>query len=159
MSLMQSQTVGEYHDIYLSSFVSHLLLAELGYRRVKHSLHSRSKEYAVPAKMLEGSVQPVFTQGKGEMGKNLDQGQKHPLFPADNPAWEWDAQSFVPDFGWYGEHSWTDVRMRVVGHMAMAYRDLVGSHPPKQLGCWDSNISRNDSDIEIYRHHYFTICR
>ena len=55
----------------------------------------------------------------------MDQGQKHPPLPADNPAWDWDAQSFVPDFGWYGEHSWTDVRMRVVGHMAMAYRDLA----------------------------------
>lgn len=73
-------------------------------------------------------VQPVLKQGTGEMGKNMDQGQKHPPLPADNPAWEWDAQSFVPDFGWYGEHNWTDVRMRVVGHMAMAYRDLARVH-------------------------------
>ena len=69
-----------------------------------------------------------------EMGQNMDQGQKHPPLPADNPAWDWDAQSFVPDFGWYGEHSWTDVRMRVVGHMAMAYRDLEESTFYKRTG-------------------------
>ena len=62
------------------------------------------------------------------MGQNMDQGQQHPPLPADNPAWDWDAQSFVPDFGWYGEHSWTDVRMRVVGHMSMGYRDLARIH-------------------------------
>ena len=73
------------------------------------------------------TVQPVFEQ-KGQQGTNMDQGQKHPPLPADNPAWEWDAQSFVPDFGWYGEHSWADVRMRVVGHLAMAYRDLIRVH-------------------------------
>lgn len=71
------------------------------------------------------SVKPVLQPKTGQMGQNMDRGQKHPPLPADNPAWDWDAQSFVPDFGWYGEHSWTDVRMRVVGHMAMAYRDLA----------------------------------
>ncbi|MBM73959.1 MAG: hypothetical protein CMK59_01055 [Proteobacteria bacterium] len=57
--------------------------------------------------------------------KNRDQGQKHPPLPANNPIWEWDAQSFVPDFGWFGEHSWMDVRMRVAGHLSAAARDLA----------------------------------
>ncbi len=55
--------------------------------------------------------------------QDRDQGQKHPPLPADNPIWDWDAGGFVPDFGWYGEHSWADVRMRVAGHMATASRD------------------------------------
>ena len=59
------------------------------------------------------------------VGPDLDHGQQHPPLPADNPVWSWDAGGFVPDFGWYGEHSWADVRMRVAGHMAMAARDLA----------------------------------
>ena len=55
--------------------------------------------------------------------ENLDQGQKHPPLPANNPVWNWDAKGFVPDFGWYGEHSWIDVRMRVAGHLSAAGRD------------------------------------
>ena len=54
-------------------------------------------------------VKEVLQQGTRTMGENMDQGQQHPPLPADNPAWDWDAQSFVPDFGWYGEHNWTDV--------------------------------------------------
>ncbi len=87
-------------------------------------------------------VKPVLQQGPRTMGQNrgqnMDQGQKHPPLPADNPAWDWDAQSFVPDFGWYGEHNWTDVRMRVVGHMAMAYRDLARVHILQED--WDTAI-------------------
>ena len=56
---------------------------------------------------------------------NLDQGQQHPPLPADNPVWSWDAGGFVGDFGWYGEHSWADVRMRVAGHLSAAGRDLA----------------------------------
>ena len=59
---------------------------------------------------------------------NLDQGQQHPPIPADNPVWEWDAQGFVPDHGWFGEHNWSDVRMRVIGHLSVAYRDLARSY-------------------------------
>ena len=59
---------------------------------------------------------------------NLDKGQQHPPIPPDNPVWEWDAQAFVPDHGWFGEHNWYDVRMRVVGHLAMVYRDLARSY-------------------------------
>ena len=55
--------------------------------------------------------------------QNLDQGQQHPPIPTHNPIWEWDAKAFVPDFGWFGEHSWTDVRMRVLGHLSIAGRD------------------------------------
>ena len=86
-----------------------------------------SKPVTIQTPSKQQAVQPVFEQ-KGHTGTNMDQGQKHPPLPADNPAWEWDAQSFVPDFGWYGEHSWADVRMRVVGHLAMAYRDLIRVH-------------------------------
>ena len=84
-----------------------------------------------PSTPATNAVQPVFAQHKrgdstqNPKSQNLDQGQQHPPLPADNPAWEWDAQSFVPDFGWYGEHNWADVRMRVVGHLAMGYRDLA----------------------------------
>lgn len=56
---------------------------------------------------------------------NMDQGQQHPPIPADNPMWNWDAKSFVPDYGWYGEHNWADVRMRAVGHIAVIYRDMA----------------------------------
>ena len=62
-------------------------------------------------------------QGEERRFEDRDQGQKHPPLPADNPIWDWDAGGFVPDFGWYGEHSWADVRMRVAGHMATAARD------------------------------------
>ena len=81
-----------------------------------------------PSASASQPVKPVLQEGSQTMGQNMDQGQQHPPLPADNPAWDWDAQSFVPDFGWYGEHSWTDVRMRVVGHMAMGYRDLARIH-------------------------------
>ena len=62
------------------------------------------------------------------MEQNLDQGQKHPPIPADNPIWEWDAKAFVPDFGWFGEHNWDGVRMRVMGHLAIGYRELARSY-------------------------------
>jgi hypothetical protein len=51
-----------------------------------------------------------------------DWGEQPPL-PANNPMWAWDAQGFVPDAHWYGEKSWDDVRMRVLGHQAVAMRD------------------------------------
>ena len=57
--------------------------------------------------------------------QNWDQGQQHPPIPTHNPIWEWDAKGFVPDYGWFGEHSWTDVRMRVLGHMSIAGRDYA----------------------------------
>ncbi|MEC7987879.1 MAG: hypothetical protein VX278_22115 [Myxococcota bacterium] len=63
--------------------------------------------------------------------ENLDQGQKHPPLPANNPVWNWDAKGFVPDFGWYGEHSWMDVRMRVAGHLSAAGRDLARLYAQK----------------------------
>ena len=87
------------------------------------------------------SVQPVF-----ENNGNLDKGQKHPPLPADNPAWEWDAQGFVPDFGWYGEHNWSDVRMRVVGHLAMGFRDLARFHLLQ--GDWKQAISTHERSIK-----------
>ncbi len=68
---------------------------------------------------------------KGEATEQMplrDQEQQHPPLPADNPAWEWDAGGFVSDFGWYGEHSWADVRMRVAGHLSIAARDVVRIH-------------------------------
>lgn len=89
----------------------------------------------------ERPVQPVF-ENKG----NLDKGQKHPPLPADNPAWDWDAQGFVPDFGWYGEHNWSDVRMRVVGHLAMGFRDLARFHLLK--GDWEQSIQTHELCIK-----------
>jgi|GEM_PF-1127721 len=66
---------------------------------------------------------------RGQEGfEDRDQGQRHPPLPADNPIWDWDAEGFVPDFGWYGEHSWADVRMRVAGHLATAARDQARVH-------------------------------
>jgi len=56
-------------------------------------------------------------------GPQHDQGQKHPPLPADNPVWDWNAGGFVSDFGWYGEKSWDDVRMRVAGHLGIIGRD------------------------------------
>lgn len=99
------------------------------------------------------AVQPVFEQA-GKQGNlenidnlnNLDKGQKHPPLPADNPAWEWDAQGFVPDFGWFGEHNWSDVRMRVVGHLAMGFRDLARFHLLNQD--WTMALQTNQRAIQ-----------
>ncbi|MFT4974813.1 MAG: hypothetical protein ACI8S6_000696 [Myxococcota bacterium] len=55
--------------------------------------------------------------------EDLDQGQQHPPIPADNPVWSRDVGGFVPEYRWYGEHSWADVRMRVAGHLSAAGRD------------------------------------
>ena len=55
--------------------------------------------------------------------EDLDQGQQHPPLPADNPVWSRDVGGFVPEYRWYGEHSWADVRMRVAGHLSAAGRD------------------------------------
>ena len=71
----------------------------------------------------ESPETPETPQTPSLQVENLDQGQQHPPLPADNPAWEWDAGGFVGDFGWYGEHSWADVRMRVAGHLSAAGRD------------------------------------
>ncbi|RME26087.1 MAG: hypothetical protein D6798_07345 [Deltaproteobacteria bacterium] len=70
----------------------------------------------------------------------VDQHQQHPPLPADNPAWQWEAGGFVPDFGWYGEHSWADVRMRVAGHIYVAGRDLARLHASggDLAGCADA---------------------
>jgi hypothetical protein len=50
-------------------------------------------------------------------------GMKHPPIPADSPAWRHDPGGFVPDFNFYGERNWDDVRMRVAGHIAVIERD------------------------------------
>ncbi len=56
------------------------------------------------------------------------QGQGDPLLiPADIEDWRFDAGGFVPSFEWYGEGSWDDVRMRAVGHISAAGRDLARS--------------------------------
>ena len=64
-----------------------------------------------------GATQPASPQ------ENLDQGQQHPPIPPDDPSREWDAGGFVSDYGWYGEHSWADVRMRLAGHLSVIGRD------------------------------------
>jgi hypothetical protein len=69
------------------------------------------------------SLQQSTTQKNDTPFENLDQGQKHPPLPIENPNWEWDPKAFVPDYGWFGEHSWMDVRMRVAGHLSAAGRD------------------------------------
>jgi len=51
------------------------------------------------------------------------EGVKHPPIPADSPAWRHDPGGFVPDFNFYGERSWDDVRMRVAGHISVIERD------------------------------------
>jgi hypothetical protein len=50
-------------------------------------------------------------------------GVQHPPIPADNAAWKHDAGGFVGNHFFYGERSWADVRMRVVGHIATVARD------------------------------------
>ena len=104
----------------------------------KETVTTELPNYSAPPKR---PVQPVF-ENKG----NLDKGQKHPPLPADNPAWDWDAQGFVPDFGWYGEHNWSDVRMRVVGHLAMGFRDLARFHLLK--GNWTQAINTHERCID-----------
>ena len=75
----------------------------------------------------QSSSTPQLTQATSNQGKesfkNQDKGQQHPPLPANNPVWSWDAKGFVPDYGWFGEHSWMDVRMRVAGHLSAAGRD------------------------------------
>lgn len=63
---------------------------------------------------------------------------KHPPIPANLSIWQWDAKGFVPDFGWYGEHSWSGVRMRVLGQLAIAYRLLARSHI--ENGSWEKGL-------------------
>ena len=75
-----------------------------------------------------GPTNPKTKQQKKPVSNQDNGTEKHPPIPADNPIWEWDAKNFVPDFGWFGEHSWMDVRMRVVGHISAAGRDLVRYH-------------------------------
>jgi hypothetical protein len=55
------------------------------------------------------------------------------VIPATNPALDAKtghdpAAEFVPEPAFYGEHSWDDVRMRVIQHVAMAGRDLARLH-------------------------------
>ena len=53
----------------------------------------------------------------------IHEGIQHPPIPADSPAWRHDPGGFVPDFRFYGERSWDDVRMRVAGHIGVIERD------------------------------------
>jgi len=53
----------------------------------------------------------------------IHEGVQHPPIPADSPAWRHDPGGFVPDFRFYGERSWDDVRMRVAGHIGVIERD------------------------------------
>jgi hypothetical protein len=77
-----------------------------------------------------------------------DQGQQHPPLPADNPSWEWDAGGFVPDYGWYGEHGWDDVRMRVVGHLGViAWTQAQGRAAGGDLGGAAAVLRRLDADL------------
>ena len=62
------------------------------------------------------------------MGSNMMEAQagvQHPPIPAENPAWENVRSGFTPSAHFYGEFSWDGVSMRVLGHMAHAYRDLA----------------------------------
>jgi len=52
-------------------------------------------------------------------------GIQHPPIPPENPAWENLNESFRNSPQFYGEFSWDGVAMRVLGHMAHAYRDLA----------------------------------
>ncbi|HJN75669.1 MAG TPA: hypothetical protein QGF58_17195 [Myxococcota bacterium] len=72
--------------------------------------------------------EPTALDGQDPGARHHDpvaQDQQHPPIPAHDPIWEWDAGGFVGHSQWYGEHSWTDVRMRVAGHMTIAGRDLA----------------------------------
>ncbi len=81
-----------------------------------------------PSETREGIADRPARPGPGAGFVDRDRGQRHPPLPADNPAWDWDAGGFVPDHGWYGEHTWDDVRMRVAGHLTLAARDLSRVH-------------------------------
>jgi hypothetical protein len=50
-------------------------------------------------------------------------GEQHPPIPADNEAWKDDSPGFRSAFFFYGERSWADVKMRVLGHIAAVERD------------------------------------
>jgi hypothetical protein len=52
-------------------------------------------------------------------------GVQHPPIPPDNPAWENLSDRFHNSPQYYGEFNWEGVAMRVLGHMAHAYRDLA----------------------------------
>jgi len=83
-----------------------------------------SRDEAGPHPSPRQEVRP----GPGAGFVDRDEGQQHPPLPANNPIWDGDTQGFVSDPGWYGEHSWADVRMRVAGHIALAARDLARLH-------------------------------
>lgn len=77
------------------------------------------------------------------------------LIPPENPALQGidtsdPDQAFVPQPAFYGEHSWDDVRMRVLGHVAVAGRDLARARAMRSdwEGCaqaYDALIRRMES--------------
>ena len=74
--------------------------------------------------VVEPTVEPapVVLEKSGEV-IGVQEGVQHPPIPADSPAWRHDPGGFVPDYHFYGERSWDDVRMRVAGHIAIIERD------------------------------------
>lgn len=78
-----------------------------------------------PAPGTSGPAPPAGANpGGGPADEGFaDPGGQHPPIPAENSVWEWDAGGFVGDPRWYGEHNWSDVRMRVAGHLSAAGRD------------------------------------
>lgn len=50
-------------------------------------------------------------------------GEAMPPIPADHPAWATLREGFVPQPHYYGEPTWDEVAMRVLGHLAAAERD------------------------------------
>lgn len=73
--------------------------------------------------VITGDAPQQDVQEQPTTTHNLDDGQQHPPIPANNPVWSRNVGGFVPEFRWYGEHSWADVRMRVAGHLSAAGRD------------------------------------
>lgn len=58
------------------------------------------------------------------------------VIPADNPMWAL-LDGFLPNQGMYGESSWDDVRMRVVGHVYAIGRDIARARVAREdwAGC------------------------
>ena len=106
---------------------------------------------APPQVPVPAPVAPAVAQAPSDANpgfEDRDQGQQHPPLPADDPAWAWDAGGFVSDFGWYGEHSWDDVRMRLVGHLAViAWTQAQGRADAGDLAAAADALRRLHADL------------
>ncbi len=105
-----------------------------------------------PETVLVEAAAPVEQSGE-VIPQGPTVGEKNPPIPADNPAWKDDRPGFRPNFFFYGERSWADVRMRVVGQIAMVERDRARlaamSGEPKRAGAIYHQLAQRLRTVDL----------